>query len=164
APSRAVPDRRRGRRVRPPRALLLHLRAHLVGEQALHARRRVVGRGGVRPARPLKQVVAASATTRPARLAPARPRHYPTAATLRAEETHDRSHARGHRLRAPRGARLPAAARVQPPRPRARPRPLRRALPVVGGRPRGLLARDGRTAALDDALPARPRLAAAVRA
>src|SRR5207244_9130783 len=111
------------------------------------------------------QVVAASAATRPARLAPARPRHYPTAATLRAEETHDRSHAPGgHRLRAPRGARLPAAVRVQPPRARPRPRPLRRALPVVDGRPGGLLARDGRTAALDDALQARPRLAAAVRA
>src|SRR3989475_7385520 len=91
APSRAVPYRRRGRRVRPPRALLLHLRAHLVGEQALHARRRVVGRGGVRPARPLKSLQhrpqraprglrpRAPVTTLPRRLsAPRRPMTDPT--------------------------------------------------------------------------------------
>src|SRR2546422_6242265 len=51
APSRAVPDRRRGRRVRPPRALLLHLRPHLVGEQALRARPGVLRRRVLRAAR-----------------------------------------------------------------------------------------------------------------
>src|SRR5207247_614815 len=41
ARSRSVPERGGGRRVGAPRALLLHLRPHLVGEQALHARRGV---------------------------------------------------------------------------------------------------------------------------
>ena len=40
----AVPDRRRRRRVRPSRALLLHLRPHLVGERAVRGGRRLRGR------------------------------------------------------------------------------------------------------------------------
>ena len=49
---RAVPDRGRRRRVRPPCALLLHLRPDLVGDEAVRARRRMDGRRELRSARP----------------------------------------------------------------------------------------------------------------
>src|SRR5206468_11259605 len=87
ASSRAVPDRRRRRRVGPPRALLLHLRTHLLGEQALLARRALHGRrvlraaaatigpaAGSRPHRTRRSSAAGPRRTRSSRRRPRRDR------------------------------------------------------------------------------------------
>ena len=144
-PARAVPDRRRGRRVGTPRALLLHLRAHLVGEQAVRDRRRPPTSARScelpdRPGDPRPRTVAACTPSGDATTLPAR-------SEFRRRPMSDRRNRRRDRLRAAGDSRLSPAGGVSPRAPRSPGRAaVRRAVPPLGRRSRRLLGRDGHAA------------------